>query len=283
MSERPSSLVRLQKVIAAAGVAARRKAEALIAAGRVQVNGRVVREQGTRVDPRRDEVRVDGRRLLLPDAPIHLAFYKPAGVLCALSDARGLPTVADYVREVGARVFPVGRLDFAAEGAVLLTTDGALAHALTHGHRSGPKQYLAKVKGRPEPPTLLLVRTGVRLEDGVARAREVAVVGRADKNTWLRFVVDDARHDLVRRLCAAVGHPVARLFRPAFAGVGVEGLSPGEWRELLPAEVKVLRAVAAGAREPGTGAPALPPRVHGRPHLVAGRSRPRVRVKRGTR
>jgi 23S rRNA pseudouridine2605 synthase len=259
--------VRLQKVIAQAGLAARRKAEGLIAAGRVTVNGEVVRVLGTKVDPERDEVRVDGNRLIERQPLAYFLFYKPAGVLTATEDARGIPAVGDYVKELGARVFPVGRLDYAAEGAVILTNDGELAHKLTHGHRAGARIYLAKVKGEPDDRTVMQLREGVRLEDGKAVPSEVRVEGRAEKNTWIKFVVEEGRRDLIRRMCAAVGHPAMRVFRPEFAGVRVDGLSPGEWRELTRDEIHHLKEVVAGRRDVvPTKSPAMPPRVHGRPN-----------------
>ena len=272
-------LVRLQKVIAGAGVAARRKAEALISSGRVSVNARVVKVLGTKVDPRRDEVRVDGKLIIDAEAPVYFVFYKPSGVVTASEDKRGVPSVGDYLKELGSRVFPVGRLDYAAEGAVLLTNDGAMAHQLTHGRRAGPRLYLAKVRGEPDAKTIALLRSGVRLEDGVAPFVEVRVEGRAEKNTWIKFVVEQSRRNLVRRVCAAVGHPAQRVFRPEFAGVRVEGLSPGEWRELSHDEVHHLKEVAAGRRVVvPSKSPPMPPRIHGRPQRISERGELRSRT-----
>jgi 23S rRNA pseudouridine2605 synthase len=266
-------LVRLQKVIASAGIAARRKAEAMIVAGRVTVNGQPARVLGAKVDPRRDEVRVDGKLIVDAEAPAYYLFYKPAGVLTAAQDERGLPVVSDYVKGLRARVFPVGRLDFAAEGAVLLTNDGAMAHKLTHGHRAGPRLFLAKVRGEPDEKTMALLRSGVRLEDGKAVPSEVRVEGRAEKNTWIKFVIEESRRDLIRRLCAAVGHPATRVFRPEFAGIRVDGLSPGEWRELTSDEIHHLKEVVAGRRQVVPAkSPAMPPRVHGRPNRSGDRA-----------
>ncbi len=234
---------RLQKFLAAAGVASRRKAEALIAEGRVQVNGRVVRELGTKVDPQRDLVVVDGAPVAREGRAYYL-LYKPSGCLTTLSDPQGRPTARAYLAGVRERVFPVGRLDWDAEGAVLFTTDGELANRLAHpsfGHR---RTYLVKVRGEPEARALERMVAGVRLEDGPARALECRVHERAERNTWVLLSVGEGRTHLVKRLCEAVGLEVLRLYRPEFGGVTVEGLKPGEYRPLTREEVKVLRRSA---------------------------------------
>ncbi len=239
---------RLQKFLAAAGVASRRKAEALVASGRVQVNGAVVRQAGTRVDPARDLVAVDGKPVERRRGERYYLLYKPPGCVTTLSDPEGRPTVASYLSALPERVFPVGRLDWDAEGAVLLTTDGDLANRLAHPRYGHRRVYLVKVKGTPAPGALERMVAGVRLDDGPARALACAVHERARRNVWIRVVVGEGRTHLVKRLCEAVGLRVQRLFRPEFGGVSVEGLRPGQYRELGPAEVKALRdAVRAGA------------------------------------
>lgn len=251
---------RLQKFLAAAGVASRRKAEALIAEGRVQVNGRVVRELGTRVDPERDLVAVDGAPVARREQQAWYLLYKPGGCLTTLSDPQGRPTVRDYLSGVRERVFPVGRLDWDAEGAVLLTTDGELANRLTHpsyGHR---RTYLVKVRGDPEARVLERLLSGVRLEDGPARALECRLHERAEKNVWLRLSVGEGRTHLVKRLCEAVGLTVLRLYRPEFGGVTVEGLKPGEYRPLTREEVRTLRR-SAGMEGPAPAPPRTLPKA----------------------
>lgn len=270
---------RLQKFLAGAGVASRRRAEALIAEGRVQVNGRVVRQPGIKVDPGRDLVAVDGAPVDRREGEAYYLLYKPSGCLTTLSDPQGRRIARDYLVGVRERVFPVGRLDWDAEGAVLFTTDGGLAHRLAHprfGHR---RTYLVKVKGEPDARAAERMVAGVRLEDGPARALECQLHERAERNTWLRLVVGEGRTHLVKRLCEAVGLEVLRLFRPEFGGVTVEGLRPGEYRPLARDEVKVLRRSAGmeGA------APASPPaslpkaaRRHGHgPPAPGGEARPR--------
>ena len=271
---------RLQKFLAAAGVASRRKAESLIAEGRVQVNGRVVRELGTRVDPERDLVVVDGAPVARREGHAYYLLYKPSGCLTTLSDPQGRPTARDYLGGVRERVFPVGRLDWDAEGAVLFTTDGELANRLAHpsfGHR---RTYLVKVKGEPEARALARMAAGVRLEDGPARALECQLHERAERNTWLRLSVGEGRTHLVKRLCEAVGLEVLRLYRPEFGGVTVQGLKPGEFRPLTREEMRTLRRSAGIEGTPPAPPPTLPKaaRRHGHgPPPPGGEPRPGAR------
>ncbi|HEY7724546.1 MAG TPA: pseudouridine synthase [Anaeromyxobacteraceae bacterium] len=247
---------RLQKFLARAGVASRRKAEALVAAGRVRVNGEVARVPGTTVDPGRDLVTVDGRPAFAREEERYYLLYKPPGCVTTLSDPEGRPTAAAYLAGVPERVFPVGRLDYDAEGAVLFTTDGELANRLAHPRYGHRRVYLAKVKGGEGPrleAALARMRAGVRLEDGPARALEAAVHERAERNVWVRIEVGEGRFHLVKRLCEAVGLQVLRLFRPELGGVSVAGLRPGGYRALEPEEVRALKravGLAAGSAEP---------------------------------
>jgi 23S rRNA pseudouridine2605 synthase len=251
---------RLQKVLAKAGVASRRKSEDLITEGRVEVNGKVVGELGTKVDPKKDLIRVDGKLIEISDTPMYLVLYKPAGVVTTLSDPEGRPTVGGLIANISERVYPVGRLDYDAEGALLLTNDGDLAHKLTHPSFGARRTYLAKIRGRPTEKVLEKLRGGINLEDGMAKPLEVDVHSHAEKNTWIRIVVDEGRPHLIKRLFEAVEHPVQRLFRPDYAGVSAEGMDPGTWRELTRDELKMLKA--GGAKDgPKVG---LPARRHGR-------------------
>ncbi|RKH32873.1 pseudouridine synthase [Corallococcus sicarius] len=255
---------RLQKYLARAGVASRRHAEELITSGRVGVNNQTVTELGSRVELGTDLVTVDGKLVTPPEESSYYLLYKPIGVVTTLSDPQGRPTVANYVEETGRRLFPVGRLDYDAEGALLFTDDGALAHKLTHPSFQVPRTYLAKVKGVPDMPTIEKLRGGVRLEDGMATPVYVGIFEKVERNTWLKIVVAEGRPHLIKRLCAAVGHPVVRLFRPAYAGVGVEGLRPGQLRQLKLSEVMQLNEVAEGRAQPAEAEMKLPPRRHGR-------------------
>jgi 23S rRNA pseudouridine2605 synthase len=252
---------RLQKYLARAGVASRRKAEEIITSGRVTVNNARVTELGTKVDPARDLVTVDGRPVSAREEgeQRYYLLYKPPGCVTTLSDPQGRPTAASYLARVKERVFPVGRLDYDAEGAVLFTTDGELANRLAHPRYGHQRVYLAKVKGEPAPESLERMVAGLRLEDGPAKALEVGVHEKAERNTWIRIVVGEGRHHMVKRLCEAVGLQVLRLFRPEFGGVSVEGLRPGSFRPLRPEEVRAMkRAVGLGGGK-ATGAATAPP------------------------
>jgi 23S rRNA pseudouridine2605 synthase len=253
---------RLQKFLARAGVASRRRSEQLIAEGRVSVNDRQVAQMGAQIEPGRDRVTVDGRAVQPPRVSGYFLLYKPAGVVTTLADPEGRATVADSVRKMSRRLFPVGRLDYDAEGALILTDDGSLAHRLSHPTFGVRRTYLAKVKGAPDAAALERLRRGVRLEDGPAQPISVDLFRRAERNTWLAIVVAEGRPHLIKRLCAAVGHPVLRLFRPSYAGVAVASMKPGELRPLRSSEVEALRAAAAGRQIGDIEELFLPPRRH---------------------
>ena len=239
---------RLQKVLAHAGIASRRAAEKLIAAGRVTVNGSIVAELGTKVDPDRDAIKVDGKRIgAAPRVPTYLAFHKPRGVVTTLSDPEGRPTVRDFLTGVPVRVYPVGRLDYDSEGLLLLTDDGALARDLMHPSSGVEKTYRAKVRGFPEPETLRRLARGIQLEGrrtGPARVRVVE----AGSNPWLELVLSEGRNRQVRKMLQAVGHPVQKLRRIRYGGVDLGRLPAGGLRPLRPAEVERLKRVTRRKR-----------------------------------
>lgn len=252
---------RLQKFLSRAGVASRRHAEVLITQGRVSVNGKKVTILGSKVDPQMDQVTVDGRPVAVADERTYLLLYKPPNVVTTLSDPQGRPTVADYFTPGESRVFPIGRLDYDAEGALLLTDDGELANKLMHPKFGVERTYLVKVKAIPSDTALEKLRGGVRLEDGMATPKVVERYETAEKNTWLKLVVTEGRPHLIKRLCAAIGHPVLRLFRPAHAGISLGGLRPGQIRRLTRDEVDTLQLVASGQPAPPTELK-LPARRH---------------------
>lgn len=254
---------RLQKVLAHAGVASRRHAEQVITAGRVSVNGQVVTALGTKVDPQVDRIAVDGKPLAVQSVKRWFILYKPEGMVTTLSDPRGRASVGELIKQqkLEGRVYPVGRLDYDAEGALLLTDDGELAHQLLHPSFGVKRTYLAKVKGVPSKPSLDKLLEGVRLEDGMAKALSVEAFEQTEKNTWLELSVGEGRPHIVKRLLAAIGHPVVRLFRPQHAGITVEALEPGQLRPLTDDEVERIRRIAQG--EPAPASPrALPGRRH---------------------
>ncbi|MDR1711629.1 MAG: rRNA pseudouridine synthase [Propionibacteriaceae bacterium] len=233
--------VRLQKVLAAAGVASRRAAEILIDEGRVQVNGAVVREQGVRVDPAADVVKVDGKRIPPQRAHKYLILNKPRGVVSAMEDATGRSTLADLLgRYSRDRVFHVGRLDIDTEGLLLLTNDGDFAQRLTHPSYEVPKTYLAEVSGRVDAGTLNRLRKGVDLEDGMAVADKVRLIQPGEGKSAVEIVLHSGRNRVVRRMFDAVGHPVRRLVRTGVGPLRLAKLKPGELRELTGAELASL-------------------------------------------
>jgi 23S rRNA pseudouridine2605 synthase len=239
---------RLAKVIAWSGVASRRAAEDLVRAGRVTVNGVVAEHPGHPVEPDRDAILVDGASIVARAVGDNhsLLFHKPKGLVTTRSDERGRRTIFDHLGALPARVESVGRLDLDTEGALLLTNDGPLAHRLTHPSSAIEKVYVAKVYRTPSPKTLRAVESGVELEDGVTAPCTVRVLETTDGgNAWVEVTVTEGRNRLVRRLFEAVGHPVSKLRRTAFAGLGVGDLPPGAWRELTSAEVQALRAQGA--------------------------------------
>lgn len=238
-------MMRLTKMLARAGVSSRRGAESLIRQGKVSVNGKVVLEPGTLVDPEQDRVNVGGKRVEFKFSPLYILLNKPRGVVTTLKDPRGRPTVRDLLKGIHRRVFPVGRLDFNTEGALILTNDGELAQRLLHPRYAVERTYRAKVKGMPSPSRLDRLREGIELEPGVwARAR-VRVLKVLKANSWLELTLCEGRNREVRRLCEAVGHPVLALKRVKFAEVSVEGLPPGDYRHLTPAEVHRLKALGS--------------------------------------
>ncbi|KYH33023.1 pseudouridine synthase [Neomoorella mulderi] len=232
--------MRLQKYLARAGVASRRHAEEMIRAGRVRVNGQIVTAMGLRIEPGRDEVTVDGRPVTGPGEKVYVLLYKPPGYVTTVSDPQGRPKVIDLVKDITARLYPVGRLDYATEGLLLLTNDGELTLRLTHPRYRIPKTYLALVKGVPDANTITHLRRGVKLEDGLTAPAGVRIRRVNQGNALLELTLREGRKREVRRMLATVGHPVIWLKRIKFAFLTLEGLKPGEYRRLTPAEVARL-------------------------------------------
>ncbi len=249
--------VRLQKVLAKAGVSSRRGGETLITEGRVTVNGQVVTELGVRVDPSADEIAVDGRVIQM-EAPVYIVMNKPDGTVCSAEpdrDERGRPTVISLLRGVSERVYPVGRLDYHTRGALLLTNDGQLAARLTHPRHKVPKTYHAKFQGQLTPAQLDALSTGVTLEDGTRTQPllEISIVKDTQTNTWAQLTLTQGLNRQVRRMGDAIGNCVLKLIRVSFAGITADGLREGEWRQLREDEIGRLKAAAglvgAGRRE----------------------------------
>jgi 23S rRNA pseudouridine2605 synthase len=233
---------RVQRALARAGFGSRRACEELIAAGRVEVGGRPV-TLGDRVDPERDEVRVDGRRISVDPGMRYLALHKPRGVTTTMRDAHAERDLRGFLPK-GPRVFPVGRLDRDTEGLLLLTNDGDLAHRLAHPRHGVEKEYLVEVEGAPTSRQLGRLRRGIELEDGTARALQARSAGGSGGRGGVVLVLAEGRKREVRRMLEAVGLPVRRLVRTRVGPVRLGRLRPGELRELTPEEVRALYRVA---------------------------------------
>jgi 23S rRNA pseudouridine2605 synthase len=238
-----SEPVRLQKVLSQAGIASRRVAEQMITDGRVEVDGHVVTELGTRVDPRVSVVRVDGARVMVDDTLVHLALNKPRGMHSTMSDDRGRPCIGDLIEHRvrgNKKLLHVGRLDADTEGLILLTNDGELAHRLMHPSYEVPKTYLATVNGTLPRGLGKTLRTGVELEDGPVSVDDFAVVDAVPGKTMVRVTLHEGRKRVVRRLLAAVGHPVQSLVRTDIGAVTLGNQRPGSIRPLRRDEIGQL-------------------------------------------
>jgi 23S rRNA pseudouridine2605 synthase len=255
---------RLQKLIAAAGIASRRKAEELIAQGRVTVNGQVVSEPGSKADPERDSIKVDGKLLRGPQRHIYLVLNKPKGYVTTVSDPEGRPTVISLLRGVGERIYPVGRLDYSSEGLLLLTNDGELANKLTRASSHVPKTYLVKISGRASEEDIGKLRRGIRIgsrpyqkpgeqarpqrqarriEPGPAKAvhtapAQVRLIKEAE-NPWYEVTLIEGRNRQIRRMFEEIGHHVEKIKRIRYGPLSLD-IEPGQFRELTPKEIQLL-------------------------------------------
>lgn len=233
--------MRLQKALAAAGVASRRHAEELIRAGRVSVNGTVNREMGITVDPAHDRIEVDGRLVTPTDSYTYLMLNKPRRVVTTVVDPEGRPTVMHYLPTKGARVYPVGRLDFESEGLVLLTDDGALTNRLMHPRYEHEKEYHVLIEGRPPESVLEGLRRGVMLDESRTAPAVVHFIEHVEGNTWLRVVLREGRKRQIRRMVEALGYRVKQLIRVRIGTLRLGDLKTGKFRPLTAREVATLR------------------------------------------
>ncbi len=271
--------IRLQKIIAQAGLASRREAERMIREGRVRVNGECVRTPGVRADPSADAIKVNGKLLAQKEPPVYLVLHKPRCVLTTMRDEEGKdrPTVADLLPRGLRRVFPVGRLDFDVEGVLLLTNDGEMAHRLAHPRYAIARVYEAKVKGAPSEDALARMADGswTRGRGRKPQAAQVRILrGRTEKNAWLRIELREGRRHQVKKMCEAVGHPVIKLVRCAYGGVTSRGLGAGRVRTLTQDEVDKLRQITKIRPEAAVRAPSRAGWAKARPNpRRAGRER----------
>ena len=246
---------RLQKILSQAGVASRRASEQLMLDGRVTVNGATVRELGTKADPSRDDIRVDGRRIKIADTRRYLLLNKPRGYVTTRSDPQRRPTVMDLVRGVREYVYPVGRLDFESEGLLLLTNDGELAARLTHPSHGVARVYEARVLGVPDAHDLDRLSRGVAIEGRSTAPAEITLVPprREARGATLLVTIREGRNRQVRNMCEAIGHPVDRLRRIAIGPIKDAKLKPGSWRDLTDDEVRALQNAVRRKRKGDEG------------------------------
>jgi 23S rRNA pseudouridine2605 synthase len=232
--------VRLQRVLASAGMGSRRACEQLIDEGRVEVDGAVVHEQGLRVDPSHAVIKVDGMRIQSAPNLVYLMLNKPTGVVSTMSDPEGRPSLADFIADRNARLFHVGRLDADTEGLLLLTNDGELAHRLAHPSFGVVKTYLAEITGPVARDVGKRLKAGVTLEDGLVQADSFRLVGTVGSRVMVEVSLHEGRKHVVRRMLTEVGHPVTRLVRTDFGPISLGNLKPGKQRKLSQQEVGLL-------------------------------------------
>ncbi len=243
-----SMAIRLQKIIASAGIASRREAERLIGEGHVSVNGSVVRQQGTLADPQVDRIKVNGRLLPAQEKKFYLIFYKPLGCLTTVKDDRDRPTVMDFFKDLPARLYPVGRLDFNTEGLLLFTNDGELSKKLLSPKSIVPRTYVVKVRGVPDEKDLNRLRKGVRLDNRPTGAMKVHVQRTTGKNSILSMQLTEGKYRHIKRVCEKVGHPVVKIGRIRFGNLDLTELPLGAYRFLTSRET---RSLASLVRETG--------------------------------
>ena len=258
-------LERLQKIIAHAGFASRREAESMIREGRVTVNGRVVTELGTKADPARDHVKVDGKLITRAETHRYILLYKPKEVMTTVEDPQGRRTVIDLIKGERERIYPVGRLDFHSEGLILLTNDGDLAFKVSHPQHGSVKTYHVKVRGVPDERLIGKLERGITIEGKrtlPCEIRRMKTTGRGDDegNSWFEVKLREGRTQQIRKMFQAVGHPVSKLRRVAIGPLSDPKLTPGMWRELTKSEVKMLATMqeapkAKARRVPAKAAP----------------------------
>ncbi len=231
---------RIQKIMANMGIASRRKAEEMIAEGRVFVNGRTA-ELGMKADPERDFIKVDGKRLVNPEPKVYFAFHKPREVVSTLEDPEGRKTVKEFFKKVKWRVYPVGRLDYHSEGLLLVTNDGEFANLVLHPSKKISKTYEVKVEGVLAEEEMEKLRTGIRLEEGVTRPAKVKPLRKTQANSWVEITIQEGKKRQIRRMMDRVGHSVIKLKRTSIGGIKLGVLPPGQYRPLEIAEIEHIR------------------------------------------
>lgn len=236
-------LVRLQKFLAEADVASRRKCEQIIADGRVAVNGVVITEQGVKVDTERDIVTLDGKRVERDESLVYIMLHKAEGCVTTVNDQFDRPTVMDSVSDIRERIYPVGRLDYDTSGLIILTNDGELTYRLTHPKHNINKTYIALVDSEPTPEQIQHFESGIMLDGRKTAEARLSVIKRGKKGVFIKVVIHEGRNRQVRRMCEAIGHPVKALQRRAIGTLTLGGLKKGEYRHLTAEEVEYLKSL----------------------------------------
>ncbi len=235
--------MRLQKYLAQAGIASRRASEKLILQGRIKVNGITIKELGTKVNPESDIIEVDGKICRIKQDYVYILLNKPKGILTSVKDPFGRPTVLELLKGVKDRVFPVGRLDKDTEGLVLLTNDGELAYKITHPKFKVFKTYIAHVQGIVKDKDIQALKNGIILEDGMTSPAKVEIIKFFDNSTVLQLKIYEGRKRQIRRMCAAIGHPIINLKRIEIGNLSLNGLKVGQWRYLNREEINYIKKI----------------------------------------
>ena len=234
--------VRLNRFIAQSGICSRREADNVIASGRVQINGRRVYELGIQVNPEQDSVKVDGKVIQVESKKVYFIFHKPKNVMTTMSDPEGRPCIADYTKQMGLRVYPVGRLDWGSEGLLLLTNDGDFANKVMHPKHAVTKTYLVKVDGNPQEAHLEKLKKGISIIGGKVKAKSVSLahVGESDQYKWVRIIITEGKNQQVRKMFEKIGFDVLRLRRVAIGQLKLGSLRPGEMKSLGPKQTSMI-------------------------------------------
>jgi len=243
--------MRLQKAIANAGFSSRREAEELIRLGLVRVNGEAITDPAVDVDVERDSITIGGKRLKKPKTNVYILMNKPVNCMTTTEDDQGRETIMDLLklRHRRGKLFPVGRLDYKSEGVVILTNDGDLMNRLLHPKFKVPKVYQIKVRGNITDEMLRRIEKGIKLKDGLLSFRNISIIKRTGKNTWLELTITEGRNRILRRAFEHIRYPVLKLKRISFGGLSAKGLKPGEYRFLEGSEVKKLKSYSMAPDE----------------------------------
>lgn len=279
-------LERLQKIIAHAGYASRREAESMIREGRVTVNGRVVTELGSRADPNRDHIKIDGKLITRAETHRYILLYKPKEVMTTVEDPQGRRTVIDLIKGVRERIYPVGRLDFHSEGLILLTNDGDLAYKVSHPKHGSVKTYHVKVRGVPTERIVEKLERGITIDGKRTLPCQIARMkttrGEDEGNSWFEVKLREGRTQQIRKMFQAVGHPVSKLRRVAIGPLSDPRLTPGSYRELTSKEVKMLATMQEPAKPKPRRAARPVSKKKPAPSKKGGRKAPAAKAKRRT-